>query len=176
MFREMRRSAQRLPEKEAWELLKNGSDGVLALLGDGGYPYSVPLNYVLMENSVYFHCALKGHKMDAVNQCGKASFCVVEKGAVVAPLRATDYRSVIAFGRIRIVTEEPLKRKALTALVKKYSAAFWDEGMKEIENAWQQTAVLELKIEYLSGKKAAEAVTSFMEEKETACEPTPRKL
>ncbi|MBQ5565140.1 MAG: 5-nitroimidazole antibiotic resistance protein, partial [Clostridia bacterium] len=43
MFREMRRKAQQLSESECIEILENGSSGVLAVSGDDGYPYAVPL-------------------------------------------------------------------------------------------------------------------------------------
>ena len=46
MFRELRRGRQALPEAESLAILERGSHGVLAVLGDGGYPYAVPLNYV----------------------------------------------------------------------------------------------------------------------------------
>lgn len=40
MFREMRRKRQQLPDAEAVAVLERGSSGVLAVLGDGGYPYA----------------------------------------------------------------------------------------------------------------------------------------
>ena len=46
MFREMRRKRQLLPQEQALEILENGTSGVLALSGDGGYPYAGPMSYV----------------------------------------------------------------------------------------------------------------------------------
>ena len=46
MFREMRRKNQKLSNEVCEKLLKEGSSGVLALYGEGGYPYAVPLSYV----------------------------------------------------------------------------------------------------------------------------------
>ena len=46
MFREMRRKKQALPRQACDQVLHRGTAGVLALLGDGGYPYAVPLSYV----------------------------------------------------------------------------------------------------------------------------------
>ena len=54
MFRKMRRAERELPEGQAKEILENGSYGVLALAGDGGYPYAVPLNYVYDGERIYF--------------------------------------------------------------------------------------------------------------------------
>lgn len=69
MFRNMRRGRQALPEAESLAILARGSHGVLAVLGDEGWPYAVPLNYLWHEGSLYFHCARAGHKYEAVKAC-----------------------------------------------------------------------------------------------------------
>ena len=45
MFRPMRRSGQALGMDACAEILRRGTSGVLALLGDGGWPYAVPMSY-----------------------------------------------------------------------------------------------------------------------------------
>ena len=55
MFREMRRKRQQLTEAECIKILKKNTSGVLAVSGDGGYPYAVPLSYVYDNGSLYFH-------------------------------------------------------------------------------------------------------------------------
>ena len=92
MFRKMRRAERELPEGQAKEILENGSYGVLALAGDGGYPYAVPLNYVYDGERIYFHCAAEGHKIDAIARDNKCSFCVVENGGVIEDRFTTKYR------------------------------------------------------------------------------------
>ncbi len=57
MFREMRRTKQEMSREEAEAVLYGGSAGVLALAGDGGYPYAVPISYVYDGEKLYFHCA-----------------------------------------------------------------------------------------------------------------------
>ncbi len=77
MFREMRRKKQALPLEECTAVLTQGTAGVLALSGDGGYPYAVPLSYIFDGDRLYFHCAKAGHKLDAIRQNNWASFCVI---------------------------------------------------------------------------------------------------
>ena len=77
-FRDMRRKRQQLSEAESIGILQKATSGTLALLGDNGYPYAVPISYVYHEGKLYFHSALSGHKVDAIRQCDKASFCVIE--------------------------------------------------------------------------------------------------
>ena len=77
MFREMRRKLQLLDEKESIALLERGTAGVLALSGDEGYPYAVPISYVYNDSKIFFHSAVSGHKIDAIKNSDKASFCVI---------------------------------------------------------------------------------------------------
>lgn len=152
---EMRRQLQQLSADDCEKALETCTDGVLAVCGKEGYPYAVPLNYVRMDGKLYFHCAIEGHKLDAIRQDGKASFCVVEKNQVVPAAFSTDYRSVIVFGQAHIVEEESLRRRALEAFVHKFSAAFPKEGERQIQNAWGRVCIIELIAECITGKCAS---------------------
>ena len=103
MFREMRRKRQMLGKEECEEILNRGTSGVLALLGDDAYPYAVPISYVYEDGKLYFHSARSGHKLDAVREYPKASFCVIDQDQIVPEEYTTYFRSVIAFGSIRIL-------------------------------------------------------------------------
>ena len=52
MFREMRRKRQLLPQEESVAILEKMTNGTLALHGDNGYPYAVPLSYFYASTSV----------------------------------------------------------------------------------------------------------------------------
>ena len=78
-MRPMRRFRQELTAEECVQVLERGTHGVLAVLGDEGYPYAVPLSYVHGEGKLWFHCAQAGHKLDAIRNYNKVSFCVVDQ-------------------------------------------------------------------------------------------------
>ncbi len=158
MFREMRRKKQVLSRTEAEEILKKHTSGVLAVAGDDGYPYTVPLNYVYCDSVIYFHCARTGHKLDAIAQNDKVSFCVVDKDTIVAEEYTTYFRSVIAFGRARVLEKEDEKRAALERLAEKYSPDQPEGRQKEIEQQFKNVCMVEIAIEHLSGKEAIELV------------------
>ena len=99
-FREMRRKRQLLSDEESIGILKNATAGTLALLGDNDYPYAVPISYVYHERKLYFHSALAGHKVDAIRNCDKASFCVIDKDDVQPEKYTTFFRSVIAMMKV----------------------------------------------------------------------------
>ncbi len=159
MFREMRRKKQALSAEECAAILKAGTSGVLALLGDGGYPYAVPLSYVYHNGKLYFHSAKNGHKLDAIRTNPKASFCVIEKDHIVPEEYTTYFRSVIVFGRVRILEDEAEKRSAIEALAIRYAPED-SAGQRDtaIAREWNQLCLLELSIDHLSGKEAIELV------------------
>ena len=159
MFREMRRKRQQMPESEAVAILERGSHGVLAVLGDGGYPYAVPISYVYEDGKIYMHCAKSGHKLDAVRACEKASFCVVDQDEVVQAEFTSHYRSAIAFGRIREITDDAEKRRMVSLLARKYCPDLPQaEHDKAMERDWAPLNMLELTIEHLNAKQAKELI------------------
>lgn len=156
-FREMRRSRQSLAPEQCSAILREATHGVLAVVGDGGYPYGVPLSHAYSAGHLYFHCALTGHKVDAIRGEAKASYTVVAQDRVVEERFTTAYRSVIAFGRVRIVDDaterEAILRRIAGALCPSQSAAAVEA---EIASAFSRTLVLDMAIEHLAGKQGRE--------------------
>ena len=157
MFREMRRKKQVLSKEECELVLERGTSGVLAVLGDGGYPYAVPLSYVYADGKIVFHCAKQGHKLDAISKNGKVSFCVVDLDDVQPERYTTYFRSVIAFGRARVLGEEE-KRTAIEVLAAKYTPDDPEGRKQEIEREYRALCVVAIEIDHLSGKEAIELV------------------
>ena len=122
MFREMRRKNQILSQAECLAVLDRGTSGVLAVQGDGGWPYAVPLSYVYEDGRLWFHCARTGHKLDAIRREPRVSFCVVDQDQVVPQEYTTYFRSVIVFGTIRVLTDDGEKRRASFSRAARISA------------------------------------------------------
>lgn len=159
MFREMRRKKQALSEKDCAAVLNRGTSGVLALLGEEGYPYAVPLSYLYDGEKLYFHSAKSGHKLDAVRSNPKASFCVIDQDQIIPEEYTTYFRSVIAFGTVRIVEEEEEKRSAIEKLALKYAPEDTAENRRNaIDREWAPLCMLEMTVDHLSGKEAIELV------------------
>ena len=159
MFREMRRKKQLLSQSDAYEILKNGSFGVLAVLGDDGYPYAVPISYALYGETICFHCAKAGHKLDAIRRCGKVSFCVTDRDDVVPAEFTTYFRSAIAFGIAKIVDDIAEARRAAELIARKYAPNESDERISaEIDREMSHMCIVEITIEHLTGKEAIELV------------------
>ena len=163
MFREMRRKNQLLTDEECIEILNSSTSGTLALLGDNDYPYSVPISYVYNDGKLYFHSALTGHKIDAINMHSKASFCVIAQDKVVPEKYTTYFRSVIAFGKIRVIDNDAEKLRAIEILAEKYSPQLAEGRKKEIEDNFSRMCMIELDIEHMTGKEAKELACMKME-------------
>jgi nitroimidazol reductase NimA-like FMN-containing flavoprotein (pyridoxamine 5'-phosphate oxidase superfamily) len=176
MFPVMRRFKQEIPADEAREVLHTCSSGVLALAGANGYPYTVPLSYVFIENRLLFHGATEGYKMESLKKDNRASFCVIDRDDVVPERFATLYRSVVVFGRVNVITDDGEKKKALEAINAKYSPAFIEEGQKEIEKDWNRAVLLSFEIEQLTGKIDLQTmIERAREAREAAGETCPGK-
>ena len=120
MFRKMRRSKQELTKEECIEILKKEPRGVLSVQGEEGYPYGMPMThwYNEKDGKIYFHGAKSGHKIDAIRNCDKVSFCVMDKGYRNEGEWALNIRSVIVFGRLHTVEESEKVTEICTNLCK----------------------------------------------------------
>ncbi len=157
MFREMRRSKQLLSTEEIIAVMDRCTNGVLACLGDENYPYSVPLSYVYFNDKIYFHSAKAGHKIDAITKYSKVSFSVIDEDTVVSKEYTTYFRSVIAFGKARIV-EGDERLEAFMALVKKYSGDQPEEAQHKEIAGCTQAYIVAIDVEHITGKEALEYV------------------
>lgn len=158
MFRDMRRKNQLLSQEESIKILAGGTSGVLALYGDKEYPYAVPMSYVYHDGKIYFHGARQGHKVDAIKNHHKASFCVISQDMVVPQEYTTYFGSVIAFGRIDIITDKQEEQEALEILADKYYPQDFLEHRQKMIEDYKAICMIKLDIEHLTGKVAKELV------------------
>lgn len=153
MFRQMRRFKQQVSNEKCIEILKSEPRGVLAVLGDDSYPYTIPIDFYYDEDDgkIYFHGAKEGHKIDSIEKCDKASFCVMDKGFKKDGDWALNITSVVAFGRIRKVTDAEKTKEKVCALGRKYHPTA--EAVEiEWEHAKNRVLCLEMEIEHMTGK------------------------
>lgn len=164
----MRRKRQELAPDRCIEILEKGTAGVLSVIGDGGYPYGVPLSYAYKDGKIYFHSAVEGHKIDALRKEEKCSFTVIDQDDIHPDEYTTYFRSVIAFGRMRIFDSKEDIIASLRILGEKYNpgdhAGLQHEIGKSVAMpggiSHTRVAVLCMEIEHLTGKEAIELVSA----------------
>lgn len=157
-FRPMRRIKQLLADEEAKRILIDGTHGVLAVSGDDGYPYAVPMSYVYADGNLYFHSAIQGHKVDALRRNPKVSFCVVERDEIRPAEYTTYFCSVIAFGHVTILESDEEKVAALRQIGERYYPGHPADAQHEAEKSLSRVLVLCMEINHLTGKQAIELV------------------
>lgn len=158
MFRPLRRIKQQLSHEDCIHILKNEVRGVLSVLGDDNYPYAMPINFYYSEdeNKIYFHGAKEGHKIDAIKKYDKVSFCVYDKGVLIENKIGLNYKSVIVFGRIKILEDEEKTINVCRLLASKFD--FDKKHVEdEIKNFSKHVMALELTPEHISGKSVKES-------------------
>ena len=155
MFRDVRRK-DRLAEKEAGvSLLEKSEYGVLSVLGDGGYPYGVPVNFVYKDDCIYIHGFLEGHKMDAVGKCPKVCFTVVDGVDVRKDQVSTNYTSVIAFGSADVIdfADDEARQAAFAAIMDKYIPGEGERTARYTREHEKNTNIIRIRIEHMTCKK-----------------------
>ncbi|MCI8608873.1 MAG: pyridoxamine 5'-phosphate oxidase family protein [Firmicutes bacterium] len=162
MIREMNRRKQALLEAESIAVLERNTAGVLALMGDEGYPYGVPLSYAYADGKIYFHCAKRGYKLDCMKANPKVCFTVIDADQIVPEEYTTYFRSVIAMGQVRILEEGDERIAGLWALTEKYSGSMPEAAKRGEVEGCRGALVGVIDIEYLTGKEARELVEQRM--------------
>jgi len=158
MFRDIRRKKKEIDIDSAKALLLSCRRGVLAVNGDNGYPYAIPINYIydIQAGKIYFHGAKEGHKADALRECDKVCFTVfgnetVKEGEEWAPF----LQSAVVFGRCSFVAPG----ENTDALLKKLAMKYYPNEQlidEEIEKSGKAAQIFEIEIEHLSGKEVQE--------------------
>ena len=156
MFRDLTRKKQKLSTVECKEILKQEVRGVLAVNGDDGYPYALPIDFYFDEesNKIYFHSGRVGHKLDAIANSDKVSFCVYDKGYRKDGEWSLNIKSVIIFGHIRIVDD--WSNELMVNFCKRFTGDM-EYIYSEIEKFKSNTVILCLEIEHMTGKLVNEA-------------------
>lgn len=155
MERKMRRIKQLLSVEDTEAILNRATNGVLSLVDTDGEPYGVPVSFACDGNGhIYFHSALKGHKMDCIAACGRCSFCVVDRDTIVPDEFTSYFMSAIVRGTVSIVADRDEMIKGLQLMCDKYSPGVDPDA--EIAGCLNRVAVLRLDIESMTGKEAIE--------------------
>lgn len=157
MFRTIRKKKNELNKNATEDLLQSSRRGVLAVNGDDGYPYAIPVNYVYDREAqkIYFHGARAGHKVDALKACDKVCFTVYGNETIKEEAWAPFLQSTVVFGRCHLLEAG----ERATALLKQFAMKYYPNEQlvdEEIARAGKAAQLFEIEIEHLSGKEVQE--------------------
>ena len=157
MFRPIRRKKKEISTEAAKQLLHTERRGVLAVCGDEGYPYAIPINFYYKEETgkIYFHGARAGHKVDALKKNDKVCFTIYGNEQIKKEPWAPFLQSTVVFGRCRMIEDQELA----TALVREIAGKYYPDAATieaEIAHDGKAVQIYEITIEHLSGKEIQE--------------------
>lgn len=155
MFRPVRKKQNEMSAEATMELLTSARRGVLAVNGDDGYPYAIPINFLFDKENrkIYFHGSYAGHKADALKKCDKVCFTVFGNETVKDETWAPYVQSAVVFGRCHPVEDRDF------ALVKRFAMKYYPDEVTadaEIMRSGKAVRMYEIDIEHVSGKEVQE--------------------
>ncbi len=157
MFRKMRRFKQAVSEAECKKVLTEAKRGTFSVIGDEGYPYSLPINFYYDEkdNRIYFHGAKEGHKVDSIMNCDRVCFTTWDDGFKKEGCWEWNITSVIVFGRAKLIEDKEMKEDRLRKLALKYYPT--KEEVEDIlARSFDKTQLFAIDIEHMTGKLVSE--------------------
>lgn len=150
-FPPMRHSDRQMTTEDAQSVLKSAEYGILSTTNSVGYPYGIPLNFAFDGKNIWFHGAQNaGEKFFAFERDSKACFTVVQNARTKSEEFTSAFESCIVFGKVHLAKDP---RTGLQRLVEKYSREHLAEGEAYIERALAHTAVFQMEIENICGKR-----------------------
>lgn len=151
-MRELTKKQLQLPDEEALRILRNGESGVLATVDAEGWPYCVPVDYIAVDQVVYFHGAKTGYKLDNIAHNNRVCFTVTGRSELVPSGFTRKYESVVLFGHASLVDDDEMAL-VLEVMVKKYCPDHSEAGRQLIEQHKKRCTVVKIEAMHITGKR-----------------------
>ena len=148
----MRRKDREESEAFALAVLRDCEYAVLATVNEDSTPYCIPVSPVLWENTVYFHCALEGQKLENLQNRPDVCLTCVGKTQLCPQKFTTAYESAVAYGRAQLVEDEQEKRFALRILCEKYAKDNLENAEAAISRSLARTGIVKITLARVTGQ------------------------
>lgn len=153
---QMRRKDKEITDRrEIEEILAEARICRIALV-EKNKPYIVPVNFGFKNNTLFFHSAPKGKKIEILKVNNNACFEVDIDTKLIKDSESLcsgtmKYKSVIGWGKAEFIKDPLEKKKALDVILKHYlngNAFDYDDRL------FKRTTVIKIKISEMTGKKS----------------------
>jgi nitroimidazol reductase NimA-like FMN-containing flavoprotein (pyridoxamine 5'-phosphate oxidase superfamily) len=122
MNTEMRRADRALGREDTYAVFDAAPFLTVAMHGLDGWPYAVNISFSRVGDTLYFHSAPAGFKVDSLHLDSRVCVTAVAEQEPVAATLSVRYRSAVAFGAVSLITDPEERRAALLSICKKYAA------------------------------------------------------
>ena len=124
---------------------------------DGDRPYIVPLNFGYAENTIYFHCAQEGKKLDLIKRnntvCFQTEIDVRVLNTDHVPDCTTRYKSVIGYGKAYIIENARGKKQAADILMDHYLPQEEKGRKQQYGKCMKDVCMVKIEIDSMTGKQ-----------------------
>ena len=153
----MRRKDRERDRAFAYDVIDRCEYGVAAMAGEGGAPYCVPLSLVRLGDTLYFHCALEGTKLDCLRRSPRVCVSFVASNQAAQDKFTTYFQSANVIGTAAEVTEEaegaPVSAGDPTEGALVVAAAREGLDRNQLSESLPRTGVWRIQMEEVSGKE-----------------------
>lgn len=139
-----------------FDVLKKGKYASIAL-SEKNKPYIVTMNYGYdaEKKALYFHCALKGLKLDILSQNPRVCATVMEDHGYKMDECSHAYRSIVFWGTLKVVQDLEEKKYGMEVLFRHLETnpdPIRERNFKT-ERDYSKVNILRLNIEEITGKQ-----------------------
>jgi nitroimidazol reductase NimA-like FMN-containing flavoprotein (pyridoxamine 5'-phosphate oxidase superfamily) len=153
----MRRNDRKISGIQEIEEMIKKADVCRIALANNNIPYIVTMNFGYVkdpEQTLYFHCANTGKKLDMIRQNNYVCFEMDIDHQMFRGKMSCDwgmkFRSIIGYGNISVVTEHDERILGLNSIMTHYGG---DGEYSYDDKVLEKTTILSLKILEMTGKK-----------------------
>lgn len=150
----MRRNERKITDEKVLNKILLSSNICSVALFDDKYPYVIPMNYGYKDNTLYFHGAFTGKKINLIKKNKKVGFEIHKVHEIikndVSCKWTTKYSSITGFGEIDFILESEEKRKGLDIIMQHHGKQENEYSDRHIKNV----LILKLKIESMTAKQS----------------------
>jgi len=143
------------------EFLNEEHVGRISSIDENGFPQTIPMNFVFLNDAIYMHSHVKGEKLDNISRNNKVGFEADRELEFLpsyfedptdASLADTLYISVVIKGIGSFVTNREEKTLALNGLMEKYQPEGQYEPIESDMQVLDAVTVIKVTPETIHGK------------------------
>lgn len=142
-------------DTEIKDIIQNGKYCVISLCRNNE-PYIVTLSYGFdaANNSLYIHCGPQGLKLDFIKANPRICATIIEDGGYVADECGHNYRTVVFWGDIHVVTDLEEKKQGMKILLHhlESNTDVINEKLLKLEDYYTKMEVLRIDIKQIHAK------------------------
>lgn len=148
----MRRKEKEITDRTETEAIIKKALVCRLAMADENAPYIVPLCFGFRDNTLYFHSAIHGKKLDILRKNSRICFefdadCEIRSGEKACDF-SMRYSSVIGFGTATFVEQPEAKRDALDVIMAQYA----ESKFAYTDSAIEKITVIKVEIDSMTGK------------------------